>query len=649
MKRHRRQSLPESEMTIMNRLAQLLAIGTLAAAPLGAQDVELPAYSIHQFMETVRISTASLSADGETILFTSDASGVPNAWAISFRGGEPVQLTHSASALQTHGYFPSDGRFLYSADEDGNELAHIYVRNPDGSVEDLTPGGNVRALFGGWSPDGRSFFFASNERDPRRMDLYEMTLDTYERTLLYRNEQGVRVGAISPDRRLLAYVRRNSNVDNDLFLHDRATGQDTLVSPGEGEARPIPHEFSADGRHLYYTTDRDSDFRYLVRHDVETGAHETVLEAEWDIENVSLSPTGRYLIVRVNNDARTETRIVETGTLEPALLSSPHSLPHGDITAVTFARNEERLAFLHGSGRSPSDLYVFDRREGEPRQLLRTLSPEIDPEHLVEPEVVRFASYDGLEIPGLLYRPHVASHAEPVPAMIWLRGSTDGQARVGYDPLLQYLVNHGYAVYAINHRGSSGYGRSFLTASDGSRGESDLGDVLAGKEMLSETGWIDPERIGVLGPSYGGFMTMAALARHPEEFAVGVNLYGVTNWIRTLGEWATQRPWSAAGLEPFYAAMGDPVADRERLRRISPLFHADRITKPFLVLHGANDQRVLQIESDEIVAAARANGVPVEYIVFPDEGHGFRKKENQRHAYESILDFLDRHLKGNEW
>jgi dienelactone hydrolase len=138
---------------------------------------------------------------------------------------------------------------------------------------------------------------------------------------------------------------------------------------------------------------------------------------------------------------------------------------------------------------------------------------------------------------------------------------------------------------------------------------------------------------------------MAALARHPEEFAVGVNLYGVTNWIRTLGEWATQRPWSAAGLEPFYAAMGDPVADRERLRRISPLFHADRITKPFLVLHGARDPRVLQIESDEIVAAARANDVPVEYIVFPDEGHGFVRKENRIRAYEAILSFLERHLR----
>lgn len=623
----------------------LLFLASLGMRPseTHAQPRLVPTYTIEQFMETVRISTASLSANGEKVLFTSDASGVPNAWAVPFAGGEPVQLTHSSDAIFTHGYFPSDERFLYSGDEGGNELVHIYVRNPDGNVDDLTPGETVRALFLGWSADERSFFFASNERDQRRMDVYEMSLDGNERTLLYRNDQGARVGAISPDRRLLAYVRRSSNLDSDLFLHDRETGEDRMLTPGEGEARPIPHGFSPDGRYLYYTTDRGSEYRYLARYEVETGEHETVLQPEWDVMSVSLSPTGRYLMVAVNNDARTEARILETATLEPAALPP---LPNGDITAVAFSRDERRLAFLVGSGRSPSDLYVSGRDEDEPRLLVRTLGPDIDPEHLIEPEVVRFTSYDDLEIPGLLYRPYAASSDAPVPAVIWLRGSTGGQARVGYDPLIQYLVNHGYAVYAINHRGSSGYGKSFSAANDRRHGEADLGDVVASKGMLIETGWVDPGRIGVMGPSYGGFMTMAALAFHPEEFAVGVNLYGVTNWIRTLEGWATERPWSAEALASFFAEMGDPVDDRERLRRISPLFHAERITKPFLVLHGAMDPRVLQIESDEIVAAARANGVPVEYIVFPDEGHGFQKKENQRRAYEAILEFLDHQLRG---
>ncbi len=605
---------------------------------------EVPTYSIEQFMETVRINTASLSSNGETVLFTSDESGVPNAWAVPFVGGEAVQLTHSSDPVQIHGYFPTDNRFLYSADESGNERSHIYVRNPDGSVRDLTPGDDIRAMFLGWSANIRSFFLATNERNPRRMDIYEMSLENYERALLYQNDQGVLVGAISSDHQLIAFVRRNSNRDSDLFLHDRKTGKEILLSRGEGEVKPIPIDFSPDGRYLYYTTDRESEYRYLARYNTKTGEHETVLQPKWDVMDVSLSPTGRYLVITINNDAQTEARILESATLEPITLPS---LPQGDITTISFSLDEKRLTFLIGSGRSPSDIYVLNRDEGSPRLLVRTLNPEIEPEHLVEPEVVRFASYDGLEIPGLLYRPHTASSETRVPVIIWLRGSTGGQARVGYDPLTQYLVNRGYAVYAINHRGSSGYGKSFSDANDKKHGEADLGDVVASKHMLIETGWIDPGRIGVMGPSYGGFMTMAALAFHPEEFEVGVNLYGVTNLVRTLEGWATNRPWSAEALTSFYAEMGDPVTDRERLQRISPLFHADRITKPFLVLHGANDQRVLQAESDEIVAAARANGVPVDYIVFQDEGHGFQKKENQQRAYEAILAFLEKHLKGN--
>lgn len=604
----------------------------------------VPTYTIDQFMATVQISSASFSADGETVLFTSDASGVPNVWAVPSAGGVPVQLTQSTEAIQAHGYFPTDERFLYTADEGGNELTHIYVRNPDGTVQDLTPGENVRAVFLSWSLDGRSFFFAANDRDPRQMDVYETTLDGYERTLLYRNDKGARVGAISPDRRLLALIRRNSNNGSDLFVYDRETERETLLSRGAQESRPIPQEFGSEGRYLYYTTDEASEFRYLARYDLETGEHETVMRPEWDVLNATLSPRGHYLTVSVDNDARTELRILDARSLEQVPLPS---IPLGDIIAAAFAPDERRLAFRVGSGRSPGDLVVLDLETGEPRMLMRALNPEVELEDLVEPEVVRFDSWDGLEIPGLLYKPHSASAAEPVPALIWLRGSTGGQARIAFDPLIQYLINHGYAVYAINHRGSSGYGRSFLAANDRKHGEADLGDVVASKRMLSETGWIDSERIGVMGPSYGGFMTMAALTFHPDEFAVGVNLFGVTNWIRTLEGWATRRPWAAEALTSFHAEMGDPAADRERLRRISPLFHADRITKPFLVLQGANDARVPQVESDEIVAAARANGVPVEYIDFPDEGHGFRKKENQRRAYEAISDFLDRHLRGS--
>jgi dipeptidyl aminopeptidase/acylaminoacyl peptidase len=206
---------------------------------------------------------------------------------------------------------------------------------------------------------------------------------------------------------------------------------------------------------------------------------------------------------------------------------------------------------------------------------------------------------------------------------------------------VQYLVNHGYAVYSINNRGSSGYGKTFFKMDDRKHGEGDLDDCVASKKMLAETGWVDAGRIGILGGSYGGYMVLAALAFRPQEFAVGVDIFGVSNWVRTLESIPS---WWEAQRQALYLEMGDPATDGEYLRRISPLFHARGIHRPLLVLQGKNDPRVLQVESDEIVAAVKANGVPVEYIVFPDEGHGFRNKKNQLAGYKAILDFCDKHL-----
>jgi dipeptidyl aminopeptidase/acylaminoacyl peptidase len=249
-----------------------------------------------------------------------------------------------------------------------------------------------------------------------------------------------------------------------------------------------------------------------------------------------------------------------------------------------------------------------------------------------------------MEIPGILYRPQGATADNRVPALVSVHGGPGGQSRHGYSAVTQYLVNHGYAVYRINNRGSSGYGKTFFHADDKQHGEADLGDVVASKQMLIETGWVDPERVGIIGGSYGGYMVLAAQAFEPDAFRVGVDIFGVANWLRTL---QNIPPWWEAQREALYNELGDPAEDAERLERISPLFHAENIRSPLIVLQGANDPRVLQIESDEIVEAVRQNGVPVEYIVFPDEGHGFSNRANEIEGYRAILDFLDEHLRGS--
>jgi dipeptidyl aminopeptidase/acylaminoacyl peptidase len=248
-------------------------------------------------------------------------------------------------------------------------------------------------------------------------------------------------------------------------------------------------------------------------------------------------------------------------------------------------------------------------------------------------------------IPNVLWKPQQATPGPKAPALIWVHGGPGGQTRKGYSALIQYLVNHGYVVLGINNRGSSGYGQSFFTADDQKHGHEPLWDCVEAKKYLAAQPYVDKDRIGIIGGSYGGYMVLAALSLQPDVFDVGVDLFGISNWVRTL---ESIPAWWEAQRVALYKEIGDPVKQRDMLLEISPLFHADKIKKPLIVLQGANDPRVIKPESDDIVAAVKKNGVAVEYIVFPDEGHGFTKKKNQIEGYRAILTFLERHLKSTE-
>jgi dipeptidyl aminopeptidase/acylaminoacyl peptidase len=601
-----------------------------------------PRYTIEQFLATTTWAGAAFSPDGESLLLSGNPSGVINAFSIPIAGGPPRQLTDSkVSAITAEGYFPTGDRFLYASDQGGNEQTHLYVRNADGSARDLTPGDKLKATFYGWAPDDRGFFFTTNERDPHYFDLYEMSADGYQRTLLYRNEGGFAIGPISRDRRYVALLKQETTGDSDVYLYDRTSQQLRNLTTHTGEVANRPDDFSPDGSSLYYTTDEGGEFAHLVRYDLATGKRSDVLRPDWDVAGAGFSRDGRFFEVYINRDAATEVRLFAVPGMRPIELPR---LPDADITDLNFSRDGKRLAFFAESSRSPRNLYVVDVADlahGTPRQLTRALSPEVDPAALVPSQVVRFKSYDGVEVPGLLYQPREASREHPVPALVWVHGGPGGQTRVGYSALTQFLVNHGYAVYAVNNRGSHGYGKTFFHLADRKHGDADLGDCVASKGMLAATGWVAPGRIGIIGGSYGGYMVLAALAFRPQEFAAGVDLFGVANWVRTL---ASIPPYWAAERKALYKLIGDPQADADYLRKISPLFHAEQIARPLIVLQGENDPRVLKQESEEIVAAARQRGTPVEYLIFPNEGHGFARKETQAKAYQAVLVFLDKYL-----
>ncbi|KZN69217.1 S9 family peptidase [Pseudoalteromonas luteoviolacea] len=597
-------------------------------------------YSAETFYDTTSIVGSAFSPDGNSILVSSDESGIFNLYEVDVKTGDKVQLTDASDSTYPLRYFPNDNRILFTRDKGGNELMHVFVRDEHSQVQDLTPGDNVRARFIGFSKDNNAFYVLSNQRDQRFMDLYRYDAKTYATELIYKNDKNLNVQSVSETDRYLALINSQGNKDSDLFLLDLTDPKAQLieVSNVSHEANFSASAFSKDDKYLYYGTDAHGEFYQNWRYEIATGQHTPYIEKDWDVRFLYFSDSDRYRVIGVNEDSSIKVTITDLKTNKDIELPK---LPAGSIKRVNFSDDEKQMSFYLNSDTSPNNLYVWQVGSDSVKQLTSTLSDQINPEHLVESTIARFKSFDGLEVPGVLYKPKLASPTTKVPAMIYVHGGPGGQSMTGYSARVQHLVNQGYAIFAVNNRGSSGYGKTFYHLDDKRHGEDDLQDIVWSKKYLQELDWVDPARIGIMGGSYGGYMTAAALAFEPDEFKVGINVFGVTNWVRTL---ESIPPWWEAYKKALYEELGDPAVDGERLRRISPLFHAKNITKPLMVVQGANDPRVLQVESDELVEAVRSNNVPVEYVLFEDEGHGFSKKENRIEASQAYLDFLKKHL-----
>ena len=595
-------------------------------------------YTIEQFYGNTRIAGGVFSEDEKRLLMSSDESGIFNVYEINIEDGSKKQITHSKEdSFFAEDYVPGTGDILYSADKGGNEIDHIYLLQKDGTAKDLTPGENEKTGFAGWSDDDQWMYYISNKRDPKFFDLYKMKPGEWKPEILYQNDEGFQLGGMSHDENYVILSRPVTTSENNLFIYDRESKDLKEISKEKGNYSASG--FNKDDSKFYYITDVGKEYAYLLEYDMETGETSPVFETNWDVMYSYLSENDKYRVIAINEDGTN--KLIVKNNLTGQELDLPE-VPGGDIQAVRISDSEDLMRLTIGTSRTPNNLYVYDFRTNEIKKLTSTLNPEMNSEDLVTAEVVRYKSFDGLEIPAIFYKPHKASEEKKVPAVVWVHGGPGGQSRTGYFALLQYLVNHGYAVLAVNNRGSSGYGKTFYKMDDKKHGSEDLKDVIWGKKWLQSQEYIDDDSIGIIGGSYGGYMTMAAMTFTPDEFEAGVNLFGVTNWLRTL---KSIPPYWESFKQALYEEMGDPVKDSVALYNKSPLFHADQVKNPVMVLQGANDPRVLQVESDEIVAALKENNVPVEYVVFEDEGHGFIKKENEIKGYKQILAFLDKYLK----
>jgi dipeptidyl aminopeptidase/acylaminoacyl peptidase len=627
---------------VIGSLIVLVAAVFSSCGPRARTDV--PKYTIEQFYANERIGGGAFSPDETKLLVSSNRTGIFNVFEISIADSAKRQVT--ASTVESYfsvDYVPGTGEILYTADKGGNENNHLYLLTAEGLSRDLTPGKDEKVSFLRWSVDKKSFFYISNKRTPRFFDVYRMAVGTWVPVMVYQNDKGMNIDDVSRDGNKVALNESITSSENRLYVHDLATGKTVEISDPAIPGTYNTAGFSNDRTTFFYTTDAGKEFQYLAKFDLTTSSRSTVFQTTWDVMYSYTSENEKYRVIGINEDAKNVLKVIDNAT--GADVAMP-AIPDGDVLAVEISPSEKLMRLTIGTSRSPSDVYVYEFGTKKLSRLTNALNPEIDPNNLVAAEVVRYKSFDGLDIPAVFYKPLTASSSNRVPALVWVHGGPGGQSRVGFNELIQYLTNHGYAVLAVNNRGSSGYGKTFYKMDDRNHGERDLTDCVYGKKYLQGLDDIEGEKIGIFGGSYGGFMTMAAMAFQPDEFKVGVNLFGVTNWIRTL---KSMPPHWEAGRKALYAELGDPFsADSVRLYNISPVFHGGKVKNPVMVLQGVNDIRVLQVESDEMVAAIRANNVPVEYVIFPDEGHGFRKKENQIKGYGQVLTFLDRYLMGKK-
>jgi dipeptidyl aminopeptidase/acylaminoacyl peptidase len=628
-----------------SRILSFLSIVLIAHSCAEPEKKEAPRepkqYTREQLGNNIGVFASGYNSDESKVLICDNRTGIYNAYLLNISDTSSSPLTSSTKeSYFTVDFLPGTDKVLFSHDEGGNENNHLYLKTGDDTTaRDLTPWAGSKNDFSGWSADKSHMYVSSNRRDPKFFDLWKLDTANWKAELLYRNDSGFQVSGVSSTERYVGLVRPITTDKNEFYLYDRQKKTTTKIS-NANEASWYPAAIEKNDSIMYYVTNDGNEFAYLVKYNINSGKSEKYYEDKWDVVGMSMSENEKYHTITVNDDGKNKVLLFEHASNSP--LAFP-DIADADVLGAEISRSEKNMLITVGSSTSPADIYTYNFEKKELKQLTSSLNKAVDRNDLVKAEVVRYKSFDGKEIPAIYYKPLNASKENKVGALVFVHGGPGGQSRVGYSNTIQYLVNHGYAVLAVNNRGSSGYGKSFYKADNKDHGNGDLKDCVWGKKWLTTLDYVDTNAIAIMGGSYGGNMVLNALAKHPDEFKAGVNFFGVANWLRTL---RNIPPYWESFRKALYDEMGDPnSADSVHLKDASPLYNYQKINKPLLVLQGANDVRVLKVESDEIVEGVKKNGVPVEYVLFPDEGHGFMKKQNQIEADEKTLKFLDKYVR----
>ena len=581
----------------------------------------------------------SFSPDGRWLSVIANISGLPQVYVIPVEGGWPRMITDGTDPVTSAVWSPAAGSnsIAITIAPGGGLNTQIYVVQSDGTgLRRLTNGGQDNNAFNAWSDDGRRIYIDSNRRDPASRDTFVIDVANGKIDLVVKNPGIGSLTSVTADGRYGLLTRVRSRGDNNLHLVELSSGNDTLLTPHNGVAQYYG-EIARTGAAVYLGTDEGRDLSAFARLRLDSGGKPGKLEvlrerADAELNGLRLNPQATLAALSWNVRGRSELELfdLEAGKTLP----SPR-LPGEIASTAVFSRDGKRMAATISGAAQPPDVWIAEQG-GAFRQITFAQHAGVDLTSFVRPELVTFKAHDGLELSGWLYRPRGADG--PGPFVISFHGGPEGQERPSFRADYQGLLSQGIGVFAPNVRGSSGFGKKFVNLDNGALRFDGIRDIKSSVDYLVTGRIADPARIGITGGSYGGYMTMVGLTEYPELFAAGVNQFGMVNFFTFFKH---TQPWMAAISTVEY---GDPLTQQDLLEKLSPLGKLDRIRAAMMVQHGANDTNVPVIEAEQIVAHLKRRNVAVEYILFPDEGHGWRKTANRIRSIVEMVRFFDQHL-----
>jgi dipeptidyl aminopeptidase/acylaminoacyl peptidase len=674
-------------------MKQLLTAGfvlCLLSVSLFAQN-----YTIQQYLTIKSAGSPTFSPDAKRIAYLTNVTGTSQIWVIDLPNGKPRQLTNYEDNVSFVRWLPDGSGMIFGKARGGDENAQFFWMKPDGTgVRELTNDPKVRNNFGAISADGKTIYYSSNKRDRSYFDIYRMDIASGKEELLFQQDGNNSVEAVNDNGTKVIIARSGTelSLDNDLYLLDTKTKQAIHLTQHNGATEFGDADFLADG--LVFTSNDDHEFSGLAQMRQKNAAGDDWSDAnreikfldtpEWDVDNVAMTPYPSVMAYTINNDGFSELylRKIETGgkPLISTIAATAEKVPlpaQGIVGGLTFSKDQGKLAFSFNSATQNGDVWVYDLRSKKLAQVTRSDRSGIDPRSFAAPELIKFRTFDGRRIPAWYYKPvnSAASHAvakksnntapvkdgstitvgtgsgprkfkvsygEPYwkgPVIVSVHGGPEGQERPGFNALYQYYLSRGYAILATNVRGSTGYGKTYTHLDDVKNREDSVKDLSYAVEWLKTSGGADPHRIAVMGGSYGGYMTLAAITLYPDLWAAAVDTVGIANWESFLKNTSGYRRRQR---EVEYGRLD---RDIDFLREISPLSRVERIKTPLFVIAGRNDPRVPWTEGQQIVDALKKRNSPVEWKVYDDEGHGIAKLKNRLELYPLVADFLDKYMK----